>query len=381
MAASTSDNVYTQIGVNPMINATANKTHLGGSNPAASVIRAMEEANEYYVHMDELMDRSGEFVAGLLGVEAAYITSGCAAATTLSAAACIAGGDKERIGRLPDTTGMKTEFVIFRKQRFFYDRHYEAPGGKLVWIGDENGCSSAELEEAIGSDTAAVCYLIKGGTDLLEAVPSIEETRRMANEAGVPVILDAASQNYPLEYFRSTAQSADLACFAGKYFGAPSQTGFACGRKDLVEAVSRQGFVAAQTGDRPRGIGRPMKVDRQAVIGLVTAMREWFEMDHNLRFEGYVAMAGVIQERLQGLPSVSAAVRHADSRTGPSLEVNFDPGVVGKTGEQAMSELGEGSPSVFVGGDKDRKLTLSFHTMHPGQERVVADRLRAVLAS
>ena len=81
MAENNIGNVYTRIGVNPVINATANKTHLGGSNPAASVMRAMEEANQYYVHMDELMDRSGEFVARLLGVESAYITSGCAAAT------------------------------------------------------------------------------------------------------------------------------------------------------------------------------------------------------------------------------------------------------------------------------------------------------------
>ena len=57
------DNVYKRIGVNPVINATANKTHLGGSAPSAQVMRAMAEANEYYVHMDELMAKSGESIA------------------------------------------------------------------------------------------------------------------------------------------------------------------------------------------------------------------------------------------------------------------------------------------------------------------------------
>jgi len=211
-------------------------------------------------------------------------------------------------------------------------------------------------------------------------VPSIEETRRIANDAGVPVILDAASQNYPLEYFRYIAQSADLVCFAGKYFGAPSQTGFACGREDLVKAVSRQGFVAAQTGDRPHGIGRPMKVDRQAVIGLVVALQEWFDMDHQQRFEGYVAMATVIQDKIRGVPSVSAEVRHVDSRTGPMLDVSFAPGVVGKTARQAICELGDGTPQVLVRSDAEDKLTLNFHTMHEGQELVVGDRLRTVLS-
>ena len=62
------------------------------------------------------------------------------------------------------------------------------------------------------------------------------------------------------------------------------------------------------------------------------------------------------------------------------LDVSFDPGVVGKTPRQAICELGDGTPQVLVRSDAEDKLTLSFHTMHEGQELVVGDRLHTVLS-
>ena len=79
----------------------------------------MEAASLGYVRMDELFERSGVFIADLLGTEAAQVTSGGAAALTLSAAACMAGADPDRVHALPDTTGMKSEVLVQKK----------APGG------------------------------------------------------------------------------------------------------------------------------------------------------------------------------------------------------------------------------------------------------------
>ena len=72
--------VYSRLGVRPIINAQGNRTVLGGSATTPAVAAAMEEANHTYVEMRELLEKSGEFIAEMLGVEAAYVTSGCAAA-------------------------------------------------------------------------------------------------------------------------------------------------------------------------------------------------------------------------------------------------------------------------------------------------------------
>ena len=124
--------VYTRLGVRSVINAQGNRTVLGGSMPTPAVKAAMDQADGSYVKMQELLDRSGEFITDLLGVEAAYVTSGCAAALALSSAACIAGDDPDRIAQLPDVTGLKHEIVIQKAQRYSYDRSYTVPGGRLV---------------------------------------------------------------------------------------------------------------------------------------------------------------------------------------------------------------------------------------------------------
>ena len=62
MAASIGTDVYTRLGVRPVINAQGNRTDLGGSATGPIVTRAMEEANHTYVEMRELLEKSGEFV-------------------------------------------------------------------------------------------------------------------------------------------------------------------------------------------------------------------------------------------------------------------------------------------------------------------------------
>src|SRR6266849_3285908 len=99
-------NVYESLGITPVINARGNNTMLGGSTPSARVRRAMQDVERYYVDMQQLLERSGQVVAGLLNAEAAYITPGAAAALALGAAACIAGADLDKTARLPDTAGM-----------------------------------------------------------------------------------------------------------------------------------------------------------------------------------------------------------------------------------------------------------------------------------
>ena len=113
---------YKKLGVRSSINAVGAGTAVGGSGPPKAVREAMEVASQGYVKMDELFERSGAFLADLLGTEAVYVTSGGAAALTLSAAACMTGMDTARIDALPDATGMKSEILVQKKHIPSYDR-------------------------------------------------------------------------------------------------------------------------------------------------------------------------------------------------------------------------------------------------------------------
>jgi L-seryl-tRNA(Ser) seleniumtransferase len=355
-----------------------NQTILGGSTSPAPVREAMDEADLHFVEMRELLEKSGDFIADVLGTESAYVTSGCAAAITLSVAGCMAGTDPDKIGRLPDTTGMKNEVIIQKRQRYSFDRCFTLSGGKLVVVGDEDGCSADQLESAIGPNTAAVAYIINAA-EPDDSVVTIEDAMKIAHDKGVPVIADAASQIYPLDFFRESAQIPDLACFGAKYFGAPHSTGIVAGKKDMVDAVAAQGFIAYHY-DGYNAFGRAMKLDRQEIVGVVSALDAWFSMNHEDRLLEYDRRMSTIQEGLQGLESVQPRVVDNRRFWATTLHVDFDPAKVGKNAQQVADELDAGNPRIWVGVQGEGTLTMNVHTLNEDEEATIADRLRELLS-
>ena len=376
MANPVAGEVFESLGVRPVINAVGNRTVLGGSTLSPEVREVMEAANHHYVEMSELLEKSGEHIAGIVGAEAAYVTSGCAAALTLSASACMTGLDAAKIAQLPDTTGMKSDILLQKKQRYGYDRCYSVTGATLVEVGDDDGCTPEQLEAAIGPDTAAVAYYVQPDWD--SSVVTLEDAIGIAHGRGVPVIADAASQIYPLDYMTRNASEPDLTCFGSKYFGAPHSTGFVCGRKDLVDSVAAQGFIGYHTGGRI-AIGRALKVDRQDVMAVVTALDAWFSMNHEDRLMENDRRLSGIRAKLQGIPGVTATVDQRKRYWGFTLLLKIGPDA-GKTAAQVVKELDEGTPRILVETEGDDTVTVVAHTLNEGEEDIVADRLIEVLS-
>ena len=215
--------IFEELGVRPVLNAMGNRTLLGGSTPSAAVRAMMDEAEEDYVHMGDLMDTVGLRIAEMIGAEAALVTSGCSAALAVGAAACMTGNDPEKIDQLPDTTGMPNEFIIQRQLRIKYDRCITIPGGKLVEVGDVEETRPEHIEAAIGPRTAGIHYLAPGNRP--GALP-IEEVIRIGQAHNIPVIVDAAGEVYPTDKFgRYVKMGAKLAAYGAKYFGAVNSSG------------------------------------------------------------------------------------------------------------------------------------------------------------
>ena len=295
----------------------------------------------------------------------------------MSSAACIAGKDPDKIAQLPDTTGLKNEIVMKKKQRYSYGRSYTVPGGKIVEAGDEDGCTREELERAIGPNTAAVAYLVRPDEDT--TVVSLEDAVEIAHAHGIPAIGDAAAQIYPLEYFRRNAQTPDLACFGAKYFGAPHSAGFLCGKKDMVDAAASHGFVAFQH-QGGRAFGRPMKVDRQEIIGVAAALEAWLTMNHEDRLLGYEDKLSTLQRGLRGTTHImSAKIVRNGNYWGAGLQVALDSDSLGMSAQQVADELDEGEPCILVNVEGDDTLAVNVHTLNEGEEQIIADRLNELL--
>ena len=208
---------------------------------------------------------------------------------------------------------------------------------------------------------------------------SLDDARKIGAKHGVPLILDGASDVYPLDHFRKVAQAGDLVCFGGKYYGGPNASGFVCGRKDLVEAVSASSWIPTTAG---LGIGRSMKSDRQQIVALVVGLDDWFTMNHEDRIMEYDRRITVIEKAAQGLAGVSSDVYWSgDSFYGSFLTIKIDSGTLGKDARRIKTEMFEGRPSVMVQAPDPDTLRIFVYTLDEGDDERIAVRLNEVLSS
>ena len=372
-----SSDIYETLGIRPIINAGGHMTILGGSVLSPEVRAAMESANTAYTRMDDVFDGAGKAIGDMLGTGGGLVTSGCYAALVQGAAAILAGDNPERIRQLPDTTGMKDDFLIQKPTRYRYDRSVTVPGGKLVEVGDDDSCTPQQLRDAIGPNTAGILYFAAG--ERFPNTVSLPEAIDIAHAAGIPILVDAAAEIYPLERMRRVATSgADLVCFGGKYLGSGNSTGILCGNGAYVAKARLNGFTGFETGNN--SIGRGYKVDRQEVIGTTIALRHWLDTDHEQRLQLQSERISQIADGLAGIPDVNADNMWEQDGVGPwmRLSVNWDEQAKGRTAAEVSEALENGSPAIFCRSEAG-DLHIAVHTLGEGETEIVLRRLQEEL--
>ena len=379
------ESIYNDLGVRTIINARGTNTILGGSRFSDKVLAAMQKANSAHVSMEDLLVKSGEKIARLVGAEAAFPTSGAFAGLVVGTAGIMAGTDRKKIGKLPNTKGMKNEFLLQKNMRYMFDRCIEVPGAKLKLIGDQHGTSAQTLSESIGPKTAGLLYPVH--LEKNEGALSLSSAIKIAHEKGIAVLVDSAFQIYPLDYFKSlTTSGADLLAFSSKYMGGPNSVGFICGKKEYVEAAALNSFLAYE---RPGtfSVGRGYKLDRHEITALIATIEEWLDMDHDDRIKTMEMHLQVIAERVSDLPNVSieevAAV--PGKPPWPQLLIHIDETKLGKTAGQIEQALIDGEPSIWINGGNTatnshkNSLIIRAIDFAEGDDQIVAERLRREL--
>ena len=367
--------IYEELGVRPLINAAGTVTNYGGSVMDPEIFEVMSAANREFCRLEDLHPAVGRRIAGLLDVEAAYVTSSAAAGLLVTAAACIAGTDPERITQLPDTTGMKSEVVVQQIHRLAYDQALRLAGATFVEVPDGGAPPTDALRSAVGPDTAAIlCMAHRLGDPA--SVP-LADLVSIAQGAGVPLIVDAASECPPLSTLtRFWKAGADLTIFSGgKSIMGPQSTGLVVGRQDLIDACMANGNPFAT-------VGRPAKVSREEIIGFLKALELYLARDHDADRARWTAQVGHVEQALAGAghPIALERMEKGDTYTVPMLAVRTLPDAGFTTGQLSQA-LMDGDPRVVVAqhfiGDG---VVVNPHMLKPGQERIVAERCLQVLA-
>ena len=378
-------NVYTRLGVKTIINCRGTWTYLSGSLEFPEVRAAQREASEYFVNMFELQHAASRRLAELTGAEAGMVTSGAAGAMASAAAACMAGSDPKYIWQLPDTTGLKQE-VIMVGGRSAFDNAIRLTGAKLVLVG-----TAEELANAINQNTAMI-YTTHLGSDL-------QTENAVAKKHNIPMLLDDAAGIPPIANIKLYAQMGlDMYTFSGgKGLCGPQCSGLLLGRKDLIEAAM------LNTSPWEGAVCRAMKVGKEEIVGLLTAVETWLKTDFdalNREWHARVERIAKLVETVSGVETDISIPK--DGNRYPTLYISWDEEKWGFTVKDCVQKLRAGDPVIEVAGADNpsivpavregnpkqsskesaqrRRLELVSSTIQPHEAIIVGQRIRELLS-
>jgi uncharacterized pyridoxal phosphate-dependent enzyme len=382
-------NVYSRLGVKTVINCRGTWTYLSGSLEFPEVQAAQREASEYFVNMFELQHAASRRLAELTGAEAGMVTSGAAGAMASATAACMAGSDSKHIWQLPDTSGLKHE-VIMMGGRSAFDNAIRLTGAKLVLAEKAD-----DLAAAI-SDNTAMIYTTHLGDDL-------EKENAIAKKSHVPILLDDAAGIPPIENIKLYAKMGlDMYAFSGgKGLRGPQCSGLLLGRKDLIEAAM------LNTSPWEGAVCRAMKVGKEEIIGLLTAVETWLKTDLNALNREWNARVERISTLVKTVPGVETDISiPTDGNRYPTLHISWDQERWGYTVKDCVQALRAGDPVIEVAGADNpsivpavregnpnpnpkkngsalraSKLELVSSTIQPHEVLIVGQRLRKLLSA
>ena len=361
---------FKELGIRTFINASGTYTMLTASLMPPEVIKAINYAALQYVRLDELQEKAGERIAELLKCEAAMVTSGAASAITLGTAAVLTGGDPKKAANIPnDLTGMKSEVIIQKSHRVGYDHAIRNCGVKMIEVETKK-----DLESAINEKTAMMWFY--NNQNPIGKIRD-EEFVAIGKKHSIPTFNDCAADVPPVENFwKYTKMGFDLVCFSGgKGIRGPQSAGLLLGSKDLIRAALRN---APPNGDT---VGRGMKVNKEEILGMLVAVEVFLAKDHQAEWAMWENQIKMIHDAAVSVPGVKGEIHVPEiANHVPALRIKWDTAKVKAKPDEIRNALRNGHPSIETMGGEET-IDITTWMMIPGEERIVAKRLKELLQS
>lgn len=271
--------IYEELGVPRLINAMGTYTLYGGSLMSRQTLADINDAASSFVDLRLLQRKAGTAIAELTHNEAAYITCGAAAGVYLSLLSAISFHHAKKLKYLKKEDFENSEVILFRSHRSPYDIVFEQTHVKTIELAYSNHVPDSPLEDieaAITRNTVAIYFLESGW--VASGAPSLEITLQAAKKRGIPVILDAAAMLPPVDnLWRYGKMGVDLTIFSGgKDLHGPQASGLIVGKQSLIDILYESAFPV-------HGYGRFLKVGKEEIAGIYSAIKQYLAMDHNAR--------------------------------------------------------------------------------------------------
>ena len=364
--------LFKELGLKTFINASCVCTRLTASLMPPEVTQAITQGAEEFVLLDDVLDKVGEKIAELCHAEAATVTAGCWSALVQGLAGVMTGMDRKKVMQLPNVDGMKSEVILQKTHANGYHQALTNTGAKLVIVE-----TFEEAEAAINEKTAMLWFLNR---ELSAGKLNYEQWLALGKKHKVPTMIDIASDAHPVEnLWKFNDMGFDLVAISGgKAMRGPQSAGILMGKKDLI--------AAARLSAPPNsGICRGHKVNKEEILAMYVALERHIKMDHEKEWKTWEDAMAVVVNTVKGIKGVNQEVFIPEiANNTPTLHLSWDENQIKLTGKQLRDNLWNGNPGIEVmgGGTMGTKrdgIELSVWQLKPGQEKIVARRLKEEL--
>lgn len=371
-----SGDIYERLGVKKLINAAGTYTIVGGSRMSQETLDAMQSAAKNFVDIRELQEKVHKRLAEITNNEAAFVVTGAAAGLYTLAAACVA----LKLGRpfiylsQEDINGC--EIIVHRAHRNPYDWSLRQLGIKLVEIGYPNmiqPTSVRDLEEAVNGNTVAVFYTEMKQGWTAEGALDLESTLAVAKKYNIPVVVDGAAQLPPVEnLWKFNKMGAAATIFSGgKDLSGPQASGLITGQKKLLD-------IAKETGFPNYGIGRMLKVGREEMVGLLTAVEQYVSMDHQARKEWCEKQIELLKDAFKDYQDVKVVRSYPNEAGQPIPQAVVRCASKDGNSSEIINKLRSGTPGIFAMPAGKNGIFVNPMTLKAGETEVIVERLKEV---
>jgi L-seryl-tRNA(Ser) seleniumtransferase len=359
------NSLNSKYGLKRVINASGRMSILGVSAPTDTVMDAMKLGGQSYVEITDLVDKAGDYIAGILGSEAAVVVNSASSGIALSVAAVVTQGNQRKSARLHQETIPKNEIIILKGHNVQYGAPIETMvflgGGKLLEVGYANEGKAEHIEDAISDNTAAILY-VKSHHAVQKNMISVEEAWEISQRNCVPLIVDAAAEEDIQKYVKCS----DLAIYSGSKAIEGPTSGIVGGKRTYVEWVKVQ----------LHGIGRSMKVGKETTFGLLQALDEYIVKADKSEQEKEELQELMPLNEIEGLRV--SIVQDEAGRAIFRARIQIDPAKAGTTAKKVVTALQDGEIAIY---SRDYGVRQGYFDIDPrplqGDDmEVIASRIR-----
>lgn len=362
--------LFKELGIRTFINAAGTLTFMTGSLMHDYVLEAIRDSSKEFCLLDELQDKVGERIAKLVHSESAVVTSGAFSGLTLGLAGILSGMDQKKVELLPhlDGTGMKSEVICQKAHDIVYNHAFQNTGCKIIQVE-----TVEDLEKAINEKTALLSFI-----NILADKGKImhEEWVAVGKKHNIPTSIDIAADVPPVSnLWKFNDMGFDFVVISGgKAIRGPQSAGILMGKKDII--------AAARLHMPPRGfnVGRGMKINKEEILGMYVALEKYVSQDHDKEWKEWEKEIAYIEKTIKPINGVTTDVSVPPlGNITPTLKISWDTNKVKMSAKDLQQKLRDGSPSIEVGGGQENSIQVTVWMMKPGQEKIVAKRIRQEL--